>query len=207
MAGYLAEAELRSRGLEGLRDGLLVINHVVTDFWEAHFPQLDPDDDNDPTIRLNALARLTSTGGLIRQLRTTAIVRSRSAGVLTWTDCAIARGEIPTPEGMDDPPNQRKVDAIVESCDRDELGRWSEAVNESLELLRKIEEGFSSQVGAINSPEFDPSGKNSSLSPNSTEVGRSNLNQVLPNHPPKKMKQLLQSHRPAPLFRLAQLKR
>lgn len=156
VAGYLAEAELRSRGLEGLRDGLVVINHIVTDFWEAHFPQLDPDDDNDPTIRLNALARLTSTGGLLRQLRITAMVRSRSAGVLTWTDCAIARGEIPVPEGMDDPPNQRKMDAVVESCDRDEMRRWSESVTESLELLSKIEEGFAIQVGAINSPEFDP---------------------------------------------------
>lgn len=156
VAAYLVDAELRARGLEGLRDGLVVVNHIVTDFWEAHFPQLDPDDDNDPTIRLNALARLTSVGGLIRQLRITAIARSRSAGVLTWTDCAIARGEIPTPEGMENPPNQKKVDAIVESCDRDELHRWSEAVSESLELLRKIEEGFANQVGTINSPEFDP---------------------------------------------------
>ncbi len=156
VGSYFAEAELHGRGLVGFRDALTILAHIVTEYWEAHYPLLDPDDDNDPTIRLNALARLTSVGGLIRQLRQTPIVRSRSAGVLCWNDCAIARGEIPTPEGMENPPNQARVDAVVKSCDPEELKEWAASVTESLELLSKIDDGFSTQVGSLNSPEFDP---------------------------------------------------
>jgi type VI secretion system protein ImpA len=156
VGAYFAEAELHCRGLVGFRDALTILAHIVTEHWESHYPLLDPDDDNDPTIRLNALARLTSAGGLIRQLRQTPIVRSHSSGVLSWNDCAIARGEIPAPEGMENPPNQTRVDAVVKSCKPDELKEWAASVTESLALLSKIDEGFSVQVGSINSPEFDP---------------------------------------------------
>ena len=116
-ATYLAEAELFRVGIVGFRDVLLIVKSYVEQFWETVFPQLDADDDDDPTIRINALAGLCKVGGVIRQMRITPILISRSVGKFSWTDCAIARGEIPAPVGMESPPTQKQIDAAVMACD------------------------------------------------------------------------------------------
>ncbi|XZE46786.1 type VI secretion system protein TssA [Pirellulaceae bacterium SH467] len=156
VASLLVQAELELRGLLGMRDSLGVIAEIVTQFWETCFPLLDPDDDNDPTIRINALLSLTKPGGVLRQVRTCAIAKSRSVGLLSLQDVMIAKGEMVPPAGMDDPPTLKKVEAIFRSGNLSEHRELLAAVEESIALLKKIEEGFSSQVGMNDSPDFDP---------------------------------------------------
>lgn len=55
VAVFFTVANLCLDGLEGLRDGLLVIRFLVDELWTEFYPQLDPDDDNDPTERINIL--------------------------------------------------------------------------------------------------------------------------------------------------------
>ena len=52
---YLARAALHTDGFLGFSDGLAIVREYVDRFWESLHPQLDPDDDNDPTMRINAL--------------------------------------------------------------------------------------------------------------------------------------------------------
>lgn len=49
-------------GLEGLRDGLAAIRGITEKYWNDVYPKLDPDDNNDPTERLNILNNLSSAG-------------------------------------------------------------------------------------------------------------------------------------------------
>ncbi len=116
-ATYLAEADLARVGIVGFRNALHVISVFVDEFWDTVFPLLDADDDDDPTIRINSLAGLCRVGGIIRKLRDTPILVSRSVGKFSWTDCSIAKGETPVPEGMESPPTQKKIDAAVMACD------------------------------------------------------------------------------------------
>ncbi|MCU0715304.1 MAG: type VI secretion system protein TssA [Pirellula sp.] len=156
IASYLVQAELDLRGLIGLRDGLEYISDTVNNYWDTCFPLLDPDDDNDPTIRINALLSLTKPGGVIRQVRTSPLAKSRSVGLVSLQDVMIAKGDMPPPDGMDDPPTLKKVEAVFRSGNMTEHQQLLAAVDESIEFLKKIEEGFSSQVGINDSPDFDP---------------------------------------------------
>ncbi len=58
VAVYLSVSEFVSNGLEGLLQGLSLIEFLVTELWDKAYPELDPDDDNDPIERLNAMALL-----------------------------------------------------------------------------------------------------------------------------------------------------
>ncbi len=154
-ATYLAEAELSRVGLIGFRNALHLISVYVDQFWETVYPQLDADDDDDPTIRINALAGLRKVGGVIRQLREAPILISRSVGRFSWTDCAIAKGEIPVPVGMDSPPTQKKIDAAVMACDSKDFGELVQAVEDCIKYTAAIENGFSDRLGPAIGPNLD----------------------------------------------------
>ncbi len=155
VAVYYTQAKLVLSGLRGLRDGLQLVAVLTDKFWDSVYPQLDADDDNDPTIRINALMALSKPGGLIRQLRETPILSSRLVGQFSLVDCAIARGEIPVPSGMSEPPSQKKIDAAVQSCDVNELQQLQAAVEESLKSVAAIDAAFSERLGYASGPNLE----------------------------------------------------
>jgi len=69
-AFILTRALLKMGGIEGLRDGLGVMHGMTERFWPNVYPRLDPEDNNDPTERLNILNNLSSSkfGFEIQQL-------------------------------------------------------------------------------------------------------------------------------------------
>src|SRR5690348_4564244 len=60
VAVHLAKALLRTDGLRGFAEGLTVVDRLLQAYWDGVYPRLDPDDDNDPTMRLNILAMLAA---------------------------------------------------------------------------------------------------------------------------------------------------
>lgn len=56
----LSVSLLKLDGVEGLRDGLAFLHGLVEKFWADLYPRLDPEDNNDPTERLNILNNLAS---------------------------------------------------------------------------------------------------------------------------------------------------
>ncbi len=155
VASSLAQAKLILEGLDGFSQGLEVVSRLAEQFWETVYPQLDADDENDPTMRINSLLSLNNAGGVIRELRNAPILINRSVGRFSLNDVAIARGEIPVPDGMDDPPTQKKLEAAVQSCDVRELGRLYEAVGNCLAQTEKIEKCFSDRLGFGQAPSFE----------------------------------------------------
>src|SRR5258708_2773676 len=59
-AVILTVSLLKTGGLEGLRDGLAVVRGLAERYWADIYPRLDPEDQNDPTQRLNILNQLSS---------------------------------------------------------------------------------------------------------------------------------------------------
>jgi len=51
---------LKIDGTEGLRDGLAVLRGLTEKYWGDVYPRLNPEDNNDPTERLNILGQLSS---------------------------------------------------------------------------------------------------------------------------------------------------
>lgn len=59
VATFYTIALTATRGFQGLLSGLQVLIFMSSELWEESYPQLDPDDDLDPTERLNILAALS----------------------------------------------------------------------------------------------------------------------------------------------------
>ncbi|MEL6236310.1 MAG: type VI secretion system protein TssA [Pseudomonadota bacterium] len=106
LAAILAEASLRLEGLPALAVTLSFVQELLDAHWDDVHPLLDADDDDDPTMRINAMAPFTLSeregdGPVLRALRLAPLTESRAFGRITLRDLAIVRGEAPAPEGFD----------------------------------------------------------------------------------------------------------
>ncbi|PRW84082.1 type VI secretion system protein TssA, partial [Pseudomonas fragi] len=70
---------LALQGVARLAEALTLIDALLRDYWTDLHPRLDADDDNDPTVRINALTGLTCETN-IRLLRESILTRSRTFG-------------------------------------------------------------------------------------------------------------------------------
>jgi type VI secretion system protein ImpA len=110
----LTRALLNTEGLAGLADGLAVLRGLVENFWDGFYPKLDPDDDNDPTFRVNILMGLCDGAMFIDRIRLIPLVSARSFGRFSLRDMAIASGEIPAPGA--EPPKTAAIDGAFTEC-------------------------------------------------------------------------------------------
>lgn len=101
LAIHLLRANLALSGIEGLADGLTLIERLLDTRWDSVHPELDPDDDLDPTLRINSLAILADTGSLLRDLKEVGLVVLPGLGPLTIKMLDIANGETAPPEGQE----------------------------------------------------------------------------------------------------------
>lgn len=94
VAIYILRALLRTEGFEGLSVGLRLIVGLLEKHWDHVHPQLDAEDDNDPTMRINSLVPLVAIDAVIEDLRVSWLLRSRQSGVLLVRTVEIAQGRL-----------------------------------------------------------------------------------------------------------------
>lgn len=155
VAVTLSLALLRIEGLAGLSSGLAVIQQLLEGQWDTVHPQLDPEDDNDPTSRVNSLMALASADGLLRALRETAVMRSPSLGRFSLRDIRMASGKLTAPAGLADPPKQAQIDAAFLDADLGALESSAAAVADALDCLAAIDRVLVEKV-ADRAPDFKP---------------------------------------------------
>ncbi len=90
----LAVGRLQREGMGGYAETLALLRQVLETRWSQVHPQLDPEDDNDPTLRANALLTVTEPVRVLRTLRYMPLARSARAGSVSWRDISIATGAI-----------------------------------------------------------------------------------------------------------------
>jgi type VI secretion system protein ImpA len=159
VAVYLARAGIALTGLPGFRDGLKLINGYVSEFWPTVHPQLDPADDNDPSIRVNAFAPLRDNATVLRALRQAPLTQSRQFGRLCYRDFAIATGLMPLPTAKatdPKPPDASRVEAAFADTAIEVLQEAQLAAAESLESVAAIDSALSKALGAADGPDFAP---------------------------------------------------
>ncbi|MDB5828947.1 MAG: type secretion-associated protein ImpA family, partial [Variovorax sp.] len=89
-AMLLLRAATRLDGMPGFAAGLGLLTALLDTFWDGIHPKLDADDDNDPTMRLNALMPLTDDAMVLRDLYDARVGISRGVGAIRVRDIAIA---------------------------------------------------------------------------------------------------------------------
>jgi type VI secretion system protein ImpA len=145
VASYLVVAETALDGLGELVTGLKLITFLVTDMWDSMYPRLDPDDDNDPTERLNILAMLSPDPAamndpvmFINRFRATRLLPSLS---YTIRDMLIATKELASSDGAG-------IELALLKAEIKAAG--AEAVRERLALAQEAESLIKSLCGAMN---------------------------------------------------------
>lgn len=152
VAAHLAKALLQTEGLKGFADGLTVIDRMVQTYWDGLHPRLDPDDGNDPTMRLNILATLTAPD-VLAALRATPLVSSRTLGRYSYKD--VEASAMKPVEGVEPAgPSAAAIDAAALDCDLQELQNDAAAAAACVTALTSLDVAVSERVGPGSIPGF-----------------------------------------------------
>ena len=160
----LTLAQLKLEGLAGFRDGLRVLEGFVKNYWANVYPKLDPEDNNDPTERMNILKSLAAPFGtfgdemrFIETLRLAAICQSARGMKVTLSDVLAARGGgSPAAEGGGKPgPNATAIEGAFRDTEKGALTATYEAVTQAQAAVKSMDEFLIATVGAGRAANFD----------------------------------------------------
>ena len=147
---YLLQSRLALHGVEGLADSLELILELLSRYWSEIHPQLDADDDNDPTVRINTLSALTCETN-IGLLRSAVLVRSRVFGNITVRAALNAAGlHLASSESL----SIEELGGALQDADSEALQLTHQALQRALHSLNAIEQLVSEQVGSAQSVDF-----------------------------------------------------
>ena len=142
----LAGALLFTEGLTGFARGTGYLRGCLEQHWDSCHPQLDADDDDDPTMRVNALQALGAPDPVLRGLRTTPLTESRAFGRATLRDILIAEGQISLPEGTSPQFDSATIAAAFRDTDAEQLTALLAGARQAQDDLVAIEQVFSERT-------------------------------------------------------------
>lgn len=152
--GHLAVARLRQGGAADYAALLDLGRQWVAERWDSIHPLLDPEDDNDPTLRANALLQLAHPGWVVRYLRDLPLVRSPRVGAFSWRQIAMATGQIPASPG-EEAANETTIRGAFQEADRARGAALRATLGAARTALQGISDGFDAAAGAGAGPNFE----------------------------------------------------
>ena len=154
LAMLLSRSLTRTDGLAGLNDGLEVLKGLVDNFWETVHPQLDPEDGNDPTMRVNIIASLCHADAMLRMVREAQLFVARGTR-FSVRDVLIATGRIPAPAASSTPILEATaVEGAFMDADVAALQTVTDAVSAAAGNVRAIEASLTAKVGVTHAPDL-----------------------------------------------------
>ena len=148
-AVFLAEANLPVSGFVGFAEVTAFIRGCLEQHWTTCHPQLDEDDDDDPTMRINTLqglcgqpAEISGPSSLYRALRRTGLTESRAFGKFSIRDIEIAEGTVAAPENMETVPDTASVAAAFQDTDEETLTATLNAATQARDDVQAISAVF-----------------------------------------------------------------
>ena len=147
IAVNLARVLLVLEGIPGFASGLALIEHLLGERWESVHPQLDPDDDFDPMLRVNTLASLVDPNSFLREFKEAPLVSSAALGRFSLRDIDIANGESDA-SAVEAKPAMAAIDGAFQEVDLERLQEMHKALAEAAGSLSRIESIMTERVGA-----------------------------------------------------------
>lgn len=150
---YLLRALLNQEGLTGFRDGLSLLHGLLEKYWEPIHPILDPEDDLDPTARVNILEELSNFESVLRPLSLVPLVDSKSVGRYSLRDIHIATDKAEVPEGGAK-PDIGLIKAAFLDVPAEQVTENYQAINDSIGLVQALDSLVGEKVGIENGPDL-----------------------------------------------------
>lgn len=155
-AACLARALVRTDGYEGLADGLELISGMLDGYWDTAHPQLDPEDDLDPTLRVNVIESLANFDATLSGLRQAPLVSHPMLGRFGLRELEIASGAAPPSAGEGDAPEEAAVNAAFLDADLEALQAVKAAVERCRSAIKAIDGVLLERIGAAACPDLSP---------------------------------------------------
>ncbi|WP_448098433.1 type VI secretion system protein TssA [Luteibacter yeojuensis] len=151
VAVHLANAWLKTGGLPAWSGGMGIVRGLLERYWEDVHPRLD---DGDPLERINALAALASTDGMLSHLRRAPLLHAERIGSFSLRDLRVLNGTLKS-EGGDNPSvSQEHVDLVAQQADVEELRRVHGSVVAALDHVQAIGRTFEERTPGMG-PDLD----------------------------------------------------
>ena len=136
----LCLANLHIDGFAGFSEGLALVQELLEQQWDAVHPQLDADDNNDPTTRVNSLLALAAADPMLRTLREIPVVRSKALGRrFGLRDFRVAAGKIKPSVSEKDPAQPAQIDGAFQEDALTDLRATAQSVAAALDHLAAID--------------------------------------------------------------------
>ncbi len=143
---YASIASIHTRGLPALRDNLELLRIYVEDFWDTVHPQLDPEDDNDPTLRMNTLEMLNEHSLISMALNRVELVELKGLGRFGVREVELAQGK-ETPDEGEEVPDINLIRQAFLRSDPEHVQALCSSVSESIQLLADIDNCWREKTG------------------------------------------------------------
>ncbi|MCU7931095.1 MAG: type VI secretion system protein TssA [Candidatus Thiodiazotropha sp. (ex Codakia rugifera)] len=151
---YLTRALMHTDNFAGLSDGLSLIKGYIDDYWETFHPLLDPDDNNDPTIRINTLINLCDPIDSLAAVNKIPIVESTVMGKFSFRDIQIASGTLQPTDTESQEVTLDQIDAAFRECPTEQSQQTLSLLRHAIECVDAIENRLNELVGVDQSPDL-----------------------------------------------------
>lgn len=157
VAIHLLRANTRLNGFAGFASAIKVLRGLVEQHWDAVYPQLDASDNNDPTMRLNALGPLADPTGLLADpgnvladLRQAVVGSARDGLTVRQFELGLGKAE---PNSNESAPSAAGVADALREASEQFPGLLDQLVGVHADV-RAIEAVIDAKVGAANGPQL-----------------------------------------------------
>ncbi len=147
VAIHLTVAWLRTTGPAGWSTGLALVHGMLERFWDELHPQLDAEDDNDPTARVSAASALGDPLGPLGYFRAAPFVKSPRLGPFSLRDLRIANGSLKIASTESGAPTLVDIEACCMDCPEDELVDTADAIGQAYTHAGDIDRLFTEKLG------------------------------------------------------------
>jgi len=141
-----ALADLHINGLAAFSDSLDSLNACLETHWENIYPELDADDNNDPTMRFNILQMLNDYQLVCIGLENAPLVELKGVGAFSMRDIELAEGK-EDPIGDEEVQDITLIQGAFGDADADALTALGEGVGGSITQLNRTAELWDQLAG------------------------------------------------------------
>lgn len=154
VACILVRAFVHVDGFAGFVSGIRLMDRLLEQYWDGVHPLLDVEDNNDPTMRLNALAPLANPLVLLRELRDATLVKSRQHGQVLVRDVETALNKLP-PRAGTTPFTQAQLESVLAAAFAED-GAALPRVGDAIAAVTALSALLDSKVGSARAPDLKP---------------------------------------------------
>lgn len=134
-----ALAELNLNGLVAFSDAMDGLNVCLATYWADIHPQLDEDDNNDATMRLNTLQMMNDHDLVYESLMRAPLVEMKGIGSFSLRDIELAEGKL-KPVADEEVHDIALIRGAFSESSTEDMVALGEGVSSSIEYLKRMAE-------------------------------------------------------------------